>query len=403
MSVSFGIPNVKMIYPCASAVFTLMRSLLPVMFKANPYKCSISFKSGLMGEGMFICIIFELIRIKQTETHFIQPIKKYKEKPHLIPLIILSGIMDYCGFFFGAIPNVGKDSEVIIYYTASCMLIFQFLFVYFIFYYFYKTRTFYRHHLVSIALIIIGTLFGVGEYITNLSLIDLFSIISGINVGLLEILMYKLMNENGDYLSPYEIVWIQGFINFCIGVALSLVFSLIPCSNTQFCADNGKVANVVKDFGSLFSNWQHLLQGILFILASTGHNLFRILTTKYLGPTYRIISDGIISIITMTIALDQLEKTFKLTIHIIGHIIFFVGLLMYNEIMIVHMCKLDVDTLKSIHERLTIDSKADQGDDDDKTKELVDDVPIPTPVPTPPSGNPNSGYDFDVDKSKTEF
>ena len=88
--ISFGVTDANMLYPCASALFSLVRSFFPYIFdEENRYSSSLTFKAGLMGLGMFLCLIFEIIRIHRTGGHYIQPLKKYKKKPHLIPLLIL--------------------------------------------------------------------------------------------------------------------------------------------------------------------------------------------------------------------------------------------------------------------------------------------------------------------------
>lgn len=355
-------------------LFSLVRTFTPHLFKeTNRYSSSLSFRGSLMGEGMLICLFFEIIRIHQVEEHYIQPLIKYKDKPRLIPLLILSGFMDFFGYFFGSIAGVRKESNANIYYLVSFMMIFEFLFVYFIYYlFFFSTRKLYRHHLVSVGLIVIGTLLAVGAHLKLLSWIDLFSVLSSIDIAFIEILLYKLTSDSEGSLSPYEITWIQGFIDIIISFVLCIVLSLVPCSNITYCAPNGKVVNLVKDFTSIFTSWHTIVQVVVYIITSFGHNIFRIHTIVSLGPTHRIISDGIVSLISMTFALDKQAIDLSLIYRIVGHILFTFGLLMYTEIIIVHICDLDDETMQCISDRSNRDSKLELKDKDkDKEKSLI--------------------------------
>ena len=390
--VSFGMTDKAMLYPVYSSIFSLIRTFTPHLFNENNrYKSSISFRGSLMGEGMLICIFLEIIRIHRVEKHYIQPLIKYKDKPRLIPLLILSGFMDFFGYFFGSIAGLGKDSDANTYYLASFMMIFEFLFVYFIYYlFFFHTRKLYRHHLVSVGLIVIGTLLGVGAHLKLLSWTDFFSILSSIDIAFIEILLYKLASDS-DSLSPYEITWIQGFIDIIISAVLCIILSFVPCSNPIYCASNGRVVNLIKDFTSIFTSWHTIFQVVVYIITSFGHNIFHIQTTVSLGPTHRIISDGIVSLISMTFALDKQEIDLSLIYRIVGHILFTVGLLMYNEIIIVHMCDLDEETNQCIHDRGRRDSKLEIKDKDENQKSFI-------------QQEMNKNYPFaEVDKTKTDW
>ena len=48
--ISFGVTDANMLYPCASALFSLVRSFFPYIFdEENRYSSSLAFKAGLMG------------------------------------------------------------------------------------------------------------------------------------------------------------------------------------------------------------------------------------------------------------------------------------------------------------------------------------------------------------------
>ena len=75
---------------------------------------------------------------------------------------------------------------------------------------------------------------------------------------------------------------------------------------------------------------------------------------KYLGPTHRIISDGVFSILSVTVFffLEEQKITAAYIINqILGHICIIIGIVIYNEIIIVNFCGLDVNTDKEIKYR----------------------------------------------------
>ena len=166
---------------------------------------------------------------------------------------------------------------------------------------------------------------------------------------------------------------------------------MVPCSSSKYCDSNGRVVNLIKDFTSIFTSWHTIFQVVVYIITSFGHNIFHIQTTVSLGPTHRIISDGIVSLISMTFALDKQEIDLSLIYRIVGHILFTVGLLMYNEIIIVHMCDLDEETNQCIHDRGRRDSKLEIKDKDENNKPFI-------------QQEMNKNYPFaEVDKTKTDW
>ena len=99
-----------------------------------------------------------------------------------------------------------------------------------------------------------------------------------------------------------------------------------------------------------------ILYLFLLILASVGYNLFIVLTNYYFSPSHIIVSDTLSSIITWILTVIT-NKSTNFTSHwyyvskILGFILIFLGSLIYNEIIICHIHKLDENTKKQIIER----------------------------------------------------
>ena len=86
------------------------------------------------------------------------------------------------------------------------------------------------------------------------------------------------------------------------------------------------------------------------------YNIFQELTMKLLGPTHRIIIDGVFSILSVILSfiLSKIEFAVdNMILQILGHLSLVIGIVIYNEIIIIKICGLDVNTNKQIVERAT--------------------------------------------------
>ena len=98
-----------------------------------------------------------------------------------------------------------------------------------------------------------------------------------------------------------------------------------------------------------------------FVFFSLCYNTFHFLTNKNLSPTHRIIGDSVSSIFTMIITIIKGNQpssslTVFILLQLIGNVPIVLGIVIYNEMMIVHLCGLDVNTTKAIKERANDDN-----------------------------------------------
>lgn len=96
-----------------------------------------------------------------------------------------------------------------------------------------------------------------------------------------------------------------------IGTFLCISFSYLTCSNwMQICEEGGYVLDLKNDIKNILSSYITIIEVSLYVLFSTGYNIFHFLTNKSLSPTHRIISDALAAIITMiiTVSLEKKEE-----------------------------------------------------------------------------------------------
>ena len=132
-----------------------------------------------------------------------------------------------------------------------------------------------------------------------------------------------------------------------------------------------------QEVSNIFSNWFTIFEVFCFIILTIIYNIFHQLILKHLGPTHRIISDGVFSIINVIISFSSENQeivVYYIILQIIGHISLIIGIIIYNEIIIVKLCGLDVNTVKEIKDRAStkVDYKMMLLPLFDKTNDKVD-------------------------------
>ena len=111
-----------------------------------------------------------------------------------------------------------------------------------------------------------------------------------------------------------------------------------------------------EELSNIFANWYNVIQVISFIILTMFYNIFQELTMKHLGPTHRIVIDGVFSILSIIFSFI-LNSTVLLIdfllLQMFGQLCILIGIVSYNEIIIIKICGLDVNTNKQIVERAT--------------------------------------------------
>lgn len=234
--------------------------------------------------------------------------------------------------------------------------IFDILFLSLFSYLIFRTRI-YRHHILSI-IIIIGTGlildFVVGYYNGLLEIKNLifFNLLTEILISL-DVAITKYTMETKFY-SPYEMCCYIGIMELII---YSLLFSL---SNFFNKLDTFKVD--FKEFEIM-----DLFVFIIIIIMKLFYNLFNFITVKNTSISHFMLifiigelSDYIIDII------DNDFKSYKIIAIITGFIVILFMTLIFNEIFELNCCGLAKNTKRNISIRAKLDDKS--GDDDNESK-----------------------------------
>ena len=264
---------------------------------------------------MFLSIIFEIISIfkrskQNTKEHrikeeFSRTINKFGKETKIIILICLCGFFDYIGVFFCSLINF-RDTFFELH-MSLLMRITEFFFV-IIMYYFFLKHSLHFHHYVALGFIIIGLFLVFLEGFSAFNVFVAFSIFGNLFYASLEIL-YKYLMEY-KFVSVFELVSISCFTGMIIGTFLCVGFSYLTCSNwMQICEEGGYVLDLKNDIKNIFSSYITIIEVTLYVLFSSGYNIFHFLTNKSLSPTHRVISDALAAIITMIITVSLEKRT----------------------------------------------------------------------------------------------
>lgn len=236
----------------------------------------------------------------------------------------------------------------------SEMRVTEFLFVIILGYFFLNFKL-HRHHYMSLILIFIGLfLISINYIIDSFHLSILLLILSNLLYSLMEITEKWLMDI--QYVSVYKLIFVEGLFGTIIMTIILLIGSLLPCSEWM---NNAKICNAKEtiitfsSIGKLFSSgYIYYIQMLLYIMSTLGYNVFLDLINKTNGPTHRVVSDTLTSIIGTIISVILNHKTtYNFYLTVIGDILIVCGSLVFNEIIIIYVFKLGESTRQEIIRR----------------------------------------------------
>ena len=346
---SFGLTSYKFAYPIIGGIVYAIRSYSFKYFPEHPYSCSPLFKLILMDFGMLLSFIFEVYslcrqsrkRSKETsiKDDFKQFFIKYKELPSSLFFLLLMTILDFSGVFLNSLLSFSETP--IDNHLLSIARLSEFFFVIILYYFFFK-QSLHRHQYVALFFIISGPLLFCIKGAISFNSFVFISIFANFLTAILEVAEKWIMDIR--FLSPFEVVGFQGLFGMLILSVILIISNFTKCqkwmavceyneSNPQNIIDFG------KDFNNIFSNKYTIFEVFSYIFLTTSYNILFHLLVKHLGPTHRIISDGLASIITMTVSIFILqdyetETSFAYFIisQVLGHICIIIGIVLYNEI-----------------------------------------------------------------------
>ena len=160
----------------------------------------------------------------------------------------------------------------------------------------------------------------------------------------------KWMIDTSFY-SPHEILFFVGLFTTIIMLTVCTIGAFVPCQKwMKVCSVGANVINISDVISIIMSNGYYIIQVILYILLSTGYNEFIQLVLKYYGPTHRVITDVFSSLCIMLFLLSR-NSPRDIVLQGVGEVVIIIGVLIYNEIVLVHLCGMDENTEVKIRER----------------------------------------------------
>lgn len=213
-----------------------------------------------------------------------------------------------------------------------------------------------RHHLLGISIFAICTIFLCLIDATMDFDIKLFFLlfIYSILYSLYQITEKYILNRTR--ISPYSLLFFEGLFLFFINIIIIIILSNIKCSdNSLLC--NSKLSDTIIDINSLLNvlktSYIVIVYLTLYLLVTTCLNIFRIFTIKEYSPIYRIVADCVVYVYLFIYKCIFENFKFDLTfgMKVICYIFFVLSLLVYNEIIIIKVFSLNVNTQIEIKKR----------------------------------------------------
>ena len=295
-----------------------------------------------------------------------------KDKLSLFIKIIPICVLDCVSIIVLSILREGDNSFYELDYRGLLIIVTTCLSIKFLNY------KYYWHHLLGIALIIIGIIiFTLCEAINsesgkgnNILLCSLLSILIQFCTGFQETTEKFLMDKN--YVSPFIIVAIEGFFgNLFLSIAF-IFLSKMKCGDETtktylHCNPYSNNSHVIEDILSSFQfvlrHKQFLWMLIALFVSFLMFNIFRVLTNSKCSPTHRGIADILgYFFFWMMRFIDFFEPTSmhsgtNLLFASISYLLMLIGVLIYLELIIVNVCGFEKDTDSGIINRASIENE----------------------------------------------
>ena len=356
-------------YPLYASAFSIIRSFSFKLFgKTHRFDCTLLLEIFLMFFGMSLSVIIEIISInKQFKTNPIKSYcKKLKNKWNYQFLIILLALLDFSEFALLSIPfEEEEEKQKKSSSSLSTIRIMQFLFISIMCYLFLKIKL-HRHHIASFILIAIGfilVIYGKGEF--SFHPIYLLGIIGNILYASVEVIHKWLMEYK--FFSPFEIVYLSGLYGMML---TGIAYLIIQLSGNSFFI---KYADgFAHNLSQMFSSRYYVIEIIIYLITTLGHNVLFLVTNKYLGPTYHIIIDATSSMVIMLLDIGITNSNTILMMQIPGYFLIVIGSLTYNEMIIVNVGGMDKSTKNKIEQRASKNEEAYQ----DILESTIEDIEV---------------------------
>ena len=291
--------------------------------------------------------------------------KIYKRKILLInfiffALLCITGM--FCQFYRKLFENKDyRNAQLSIhtFFAINCVILFSRLILH---------QKLYKHHFISLAIItiILLILFLVSiPFLKEIWSSAIYFLFYSALFGIYDVLKKKYMNISFN--TPYFIMLIIGIVNTII----LLIFDVIAYFAKPEIS--GIIIGLIDNIISVGDAFAFILDLILRFIWNLG--LF--LTIYYFSPCHTFIPEYISDFVSYVENVKKGENDFysntNAVIFIIGYIINFCFILVFNEVVILNICDLDYNTKKRIRKRekkdaniiASLDDYQSDGDDEE--------------------------------------
>ena len=354
--ISFGNINKKILFAIFGGIFKLLSDLL-IKFLRKSKKIEIREHPFILGinAGLGYCISFipflifkrnyEYLKQKnfdvdkkliynETDDYFLEKREK-KFRPWLI--------IAFCDFF--------QKLLSFIYISLYNFWMFDILFI-LIFSHFILKVKLYKHHFISLMLIIIfgiiiNIIYNIYEEISEEFFFKILNTFIIEIIFSLQIVVAKYAMEY-KLSSPYEICLFEGVFILVINLILLIIFTFIPMSEIKYIKNTeyeGKM--YIDNFFQYFSKISYIevISFIIIMLGRFGFNIFCLLIIKYFTPSHSII---ILIIGEVYFAFNDLEPLWRVFIEYFIYALLIFVMLVFLEIIEINLWGLQKNTERNI-------------------------------------------------------
>ena len=282
-----------------------------------------------------------------------------EELSHIkIQQVALLGFVDFLQSFSTFYGNELYNNNYQLYFWSS-YIIFLCIFKK----YLLKIRV-YRHQIVSFFIFFVLDITYTILILTDEKLIYnnyhlIFLILSNICFSF-EIVYEKRLIEK-TFISIYKLCFFLGLSTFCYNLLISIITTIIKI-NLDPNNERYKYLFKYSDYLNSIENiYMEILFIFLFIIFNAVSNILQFITIKFLTPNHTLITQLMLALyVTLTNRMmGEIISTYTFIFAIVFHIICFIALLIFLEIIQLNFCDINRDTKLSIGIRSDVDTLDD--------------------------------------------
>ena len=360
MLIEFSELNIKLLLPLIFPIFLLIEEYCKNSFIENDTQIFASFRYFLSYNFSLIFFIIYKIRIKRSplkkkakqkenepeeEIVEVSDFKTINIKKYLL-LALLAAIGMVCQIYRIVFENNDYGNakySIEVFFYLLCLSSLS---------YFILNQQLYKHHFVSLGIIsiILIAIFIISiPFLKEVLFSFLYFFFYSFFFSIYDVLKKRYMIKY--FTSPYIMMVIVGFVNSI----LLLIYDII----TYYT--NPDIGGIIIGFKDNINGVGDTFFLILDLFLECIWNIGFWITVYYFSPSYNFISEYISQFIFYIIRVietkdDDFLSTSNVIIFIIGFVINFFFILIFNEVIILNLWGMDFNTKKNIQEREKTDS-----------------------------------------------